>query len=250
MDDGFIKIHRKMLNWEWFTDPNTLAVFLYLLLNANWEDSRFKGIDVPRGSLITGRKKIAKDLNISERSVRTSINHLKTTNEVTTKTTNKFTLVTIVKWDYYQGYARQTDQQNDQQNANNRPTSDHIKEYKEYKNIRREELVASSYNEICTNLKPCRLILTKARAEKISELFSGYNLEEIREGFIKANKTEWLIGKNPKGWRADFDWLIDINNFVKVTEGRYDDMKAPAENKESHYDFEALEREAREAAGR
>ena len=69
-EQGWIKLHRKILEWEWFTDPNTLMVFVYLLCHAQWHDSRFMGHEVKAGQLVTGRKKIAEDLKISEQSVR------------------------------------------------------------------------------------------------------------------------------------------------------------------------------------
>ena len=143
MEQGFIKLHRSILDWEWYQDSITTRVFLHLLLNANWEDSRFQGYEVPTGSLVTGRKELAESLGISERSVRTALNHLKSTNEVTIKTTNRFSIVSIVNWEKYQGRDfesdHQNDQRSDQQVTNKRPTSDHIKEYKNIKNIRREE---------------------------------------------------------------------------------------------------------------
>ena len=65
VDDGFIKLYRSMLKWEWYQDQNTKSVFIHLLLNANWEDSRYRGHEVPKGSLVCGRKKLAKDLLFS-----------------------------------------------------------------------------------------------------------------------------------------------------------------------------------------
>ena len=103
MDDGFIKLHRSILDWEWFQDDKTFKVFIYLLLNANWEDSRFRGYDIPKGSLVIGYTSLSKRLGISKQSVRTAISHLKSTGEITHKTTNKFSIVTIVNWEKYQG---------------------------------------------------------------------------------------------------------------------------------------------------
>lgn len=50
---GHIKIDRRILEWEWYSDINTCRVFIHLLLKANWKDGRFQGTEVPRGSLVT-----------------------------------------------------------------------------------------------------------------------------------------------------------------------------------------------------
>lgn len=117
---GWIKIHRKMAEWEWYTEPNTFRLFMHLLLHANHEDKKWKGVDVPAGSLVTGRHSLAEKTGLSERQVRTALKNLKSTNEVTSKTSNKFSIISIVKWKEYQT----SDQQSDQQTTSKRPASD------------------------------------------------------------------------------------------------------------------------------
>ena len=133
-DQGFIKLHRSILKWEWWQDENTRNVFLWLLLNANWEDSRFQGHDIPKGSLVTSYHKIAENLNISERNARTAINHLKSTGEVTVKVTRRFSIVSIENWAKYQCVESASDKLNDNLNGNQvsgkRQASDNIKEIK------------------------------------------------------------------------------------------------------------------------
>ena len=136
LNDGFIKIYRSLMDWEWYKDANTTRVFLHLLLNANWENSRYRGHDVPRGSLVCGRKKLAKDLYMTEQEIRTSINHLKSTNEITIKSTNRFSIITIVNWEKFQGLSEESTNKSTNNLTNNQPTANHIKEIK---NIRSKE---------------------------------------------------------------------------------------------------------------
>ena len=133
-EQGFIKLHRSILKWEWWEDNTTLKVFLWLLLNAQWEDSRYKGHSVPRGSLVTGRKKLAKELGMSEQMIRTSLEHLKSTNEITVKPTNRFSIISITNWEKYQCFENESTNKPTNNKSNKRPTTDHIKEYKEIKN--------------------------------------------------------------------------------------------------------------------
>lgn len=134
MNNGFIKLHRSILDWDWWSDQNTFRVFIFLLLKANWKDGNHKGENVPRGSLVTGRKAIAEATGLSERSVRTALEHLKSTNEVTIKTMPKYSVITIKNYDKYQV----TYQQIDQQPTSNRPATDHNRRKKEYKNIKND----------------------------------------------------------------------------------------------------------------
>lgn len=127
---GWIKLYRKITEWEWYTDSNIFRVFLHLLLNANHKPKRWRGIIIGRGQLITSRKLLSKQLKISEQSIRTSLIRLKSTNEIIIKTTNKFSLITICNYDSYQSFDFSINQQPtsqplkiNQQNPINQPTT-------------------------------------------------------------------------------------------------------------------------------
>ena len=101
-DGGFIKVYRSMLQWEWHDDPITVATWMYCLMRANYETQRWHGQIVEPGQFITSLKHMAKDIGISVRQLRTALNHLKSTHEVTSQATNNSTLITVVKWALYQ----------------------------------------------------------------------------------------------------------------------------------------------------
>jgi hypothetical protein len=87
LENGFIKVHRQFTKWEWYDDVNTFRVFFHLLLTVNYEDIKWHGEVIKRGQRVVSYEKLAKELRISVRSVRTSLNHLKSTGEVTHKAT-------------------------------------------------------------------------------------------------------------------------------------------------------------------
>ena len=87
-----------------------------MLLKANWKDGRFKGVEVKRGQFISGRKTLAEETSLSERQVRTAITRLKSTNELTSKTTKAGTLFSIINYSTYQDLENNIDQANDQAN--------------------------------------------------------------------------------------------------------------------------------------
>lgn len=109
MENGFIILNRKMLNWEWYKDINTKVLFIHCLFKANWKDSQFQGINVPRGSFVTSLSKLSEDLSTDKdiftiRNVRTAIKHLETTGEITSKSYSKFRVITVNNYNKYQDY--------------------------------------------------------------------------------------------------------------------------------------------------
>lgn len=120
-EKGWIKIHRKFTDWGWYSDVNTKVVFLHLLLTANTEDSEFLGVKIKRGQVVIGRNKLSAEIGLSERQTRTALEHLKSTHEIDQQTTNKYTIITICKYDTYQSCTDSKRQTNDQQTTNNRP---------------------------------------------------------------------------------------------------------------------------------
>ncbi len=112
-DNGYIKIYRKILDWEWYSDINTRIVFLHCLLKANWKDKKWKGVEVKRGAFVSSLRHLSREIGISERSLRTALAHLELTHEVTQSSFVKYTVFTVVHYDEYQATDTVTDTQND-----------------------------------------------------------------------------------------------------------------------------------------
>lgn len=98
----WIKIDRNILNWGWYKDANTARLFIHLLLKANIKDAVFMGVPVHRGQVVTSYPSLSRELKISIKSVRTALEHLKTTGEVTARPYHSFSLITIENYDRYQ----------------------------------------------------------------------------------------------------------------------------------------------------
>lgn len=122
-NDGWIYLHKKMLNWGWYSDNNTKSVFLDFLLTASYEDTIWRGIPIKRGQVITGRDKLSQRLGINVQSLRTAIKRLKSTNEITTKSTNKYTIITVVNYDKYQTTKNELTHKSTNKLTNNQPTT-------------------------------------------------------------------------------------------------------------------------------
>ena len=127
LKNGFIIIDRSITQWRWYHDANTFRVFFHLMLTANYEDKDFENITVKRGERVISYSKLAVELSLSERNVRTAIKHLKETGEVTVRAYRKFSVITVNNYDEYQAGDRLlTDnrQASDRQVTLNRQASD------------------------------------------------------------------------------------------------------------------------------
>lgn len=207
--NGWIKLWRKFLEWEWYHQSDMVHLFIHLLLMANYEPSKWQGVDVSRGQLVTGRKALSTDTGISEQTIRTCLTKLKSTSELTIKSTNKFSIITLCNYEAYQieldNINQHINQQPNQQLTNNQPTTNHIQEVKEYKNIRR----------------------------KNNTMFIKPSLEEVKQYCKERNKgidpdawydhhlrNGWRVGKPPgypmKDWKATIrTW--ERNDFNKIS---------------------------------
>ena len=86
--------------------------------------------------------------------------------------------------------------------------------------------LADRYNAICTNL-PKVVRLTDKRCLTVRRIYSkGYTTEQLDEAFRRAQASSFCAGQNDRHWKADFDWLLNENNLVKVLEGKYDNPAA------------------------
>lgn len=112
---GWIKLHRKFTKWEWYHESDMVHLFIHLLLSARFEPGEFHGIKLDRGQLITGRNQLSDELGIKPHRVRTILKRLKKTGVLTSKSTNKYTILTICKYEDYQVAENEIDQEIDQQ---------------------------------------------------------------------------------------------------------------------------------------
>lgn len=125
MNNGYIKLHRKILdNPIVMKDTECLAVWIYLLLNATHKEKSvmFKGkrVTLKPGQLITGIISISKKMKINKDKVQRTLKLFENDKQIEQQTSNKNRLITIVNWDLYQDF----DKQNDKQVINNCETTD------------------------------------------------------------------------------------------------------------------------------
>lgn len=243
---GWIKVDRGILDWEWRSSPNHYTVFGYCLERANFTDQNFKGRVMPAGSFPTSHAEIAQKTGVTPRQVRSVLADLKKSGELVTKSSRQGTIITVVKWKKYQAGVMESVTKTGsnlsgtcQENVNEMSTIK--KERKKEGKKERNTLVVSGRptpEQIITvwnlvslenNLKlPRAKALNPKRITAIKSSISEYEemqkLDDWKNYFVKINGIPFLTGNNDRRWRADFDWVINKNNLLKVVEGRYDTL--------------------------
>lgn len=137
---GWLKLHRKLNEWEWIDDPNTFCLFIHCLLIANRKPSKYRGHDIPVGGFVTSYDSLSSRSGLSVQQVRTALKKLIKSQVVTSKATSNFSIISILKWDSYQDDQQADNKQptNKQQTPNKQPTTEEednnilIKEDKNY----------------------------------------------------------------------------------------------------------------------
>lgn len=183
--NGWIKIDRKLIDWEWFNEPETLQLWLYLLLMANFEEKKWNGITIKRGQFVTSVDKLKTVLHSTPKKIRTRLGRLKTANCIAIETTSKNTVVTILNYDLYQDQqtveGKEKDKQEDKPRANKGQTKGNnvrTKETKNNNNINnaREEKISFAEFVTMTNDEHDKLIATygETATKRMIEILDNY----------------------------------------------------------------------------
>ena len=107
-DNGFVVLHRSILNWDWYGDKNTTLLFIHLILTANYIPGEWHGKRIETGQRITSLSKLSQEISMSIKEIRTCLKHLQQTGEVACESTNQYTVITIKNYEKYQSRARST----------------------------------------------------------------------------------------------------------------------------------------------
>jgi hypothetical protein len=194
MNNGFIVVYRSLLEWEWYSDANTTRLFLHCLLRANHKDKAWQGINIERGSFVTSYQNLSAETSLSVRQIRTSLNKLKTTGELTIKTSTKNTVIAINNYDDYQSI----DKQNDKRATNERQTND-----KRTTTNNNDNNVNNINKDI---IKPLGVVLD----EMIDEHTENPDLRKALREFVQYRNS------NPKTKISDLGLTKSINQLTKM----------------------------------
>ena len=249
---------RRFLEWEWYDQTSMVRLFLHILLKANYEDKKWHGVVIKRGQLVTSFANLSAETGLSLQVIRSCLDKLQRTGEVNKQSTSQYTIITVCKYADYQQIEDVEQKTNniqitsEQQASNKRVTNEQQQHKnirkKEYKNIytlsneRESDAVASEPKKASKDvvdfaglisffnraMEQAKSIIPRCqscegkRREFVRARIREHGMDKVYEMITKASESDFLNGKNERGWIADFTWLFRPSNFQKVLEGNYD----------------------------
>ena len=193
MSQGWIKLHRSILDWEWYDDINTMRLFLHCLFKANHKDKKYRGTVVKRGTFLTGLDLLSKQTGLSVSQLRTAQSKLKSTSELAIKTSSKGTVIEVVNYDKYQSM---TSGLTDERQTNDKPIATN-KNDKNEKNDKNTPLVEEVWS-----MTPK---MGKSRSSKA----------KLKTALSKTKATRDEIMDGLRAWVDSADWKKDGGQFVQ-----------------------------------
>lgn len=193
---GYIKMHRSFLEWEWYTDLNTRVLFQHMILIANYKDTRLRGKEVKRGQIVTSIKELSNSSGISVQSVRTSLDKLKLTNEITIESTSEGSTITVNNYNLYQDINEQTNKPptNEQQATNKRLTT-----YKESKKGKEVKNIEERKKDFATQVKQFLDKYDKEMLKAFYEYWSEHGPNDKKMRFEK--QTSFGVSRRLSTWK-------------------------------------------------
>jgi len=208
---AFIKINRIMTEWEWYTDNDVKALFIHLLLMANFHESKWRGVELKPGQLITGRLQLKEQTGMSEQKIRTCLEKLERTGEINQQTTNRFTTITICN--YYSWIDEENE--NNEKSTNKQPANN--QQTTTSKNLRSKEdknITAFGGNETSPDTVIIKTVDGLVSSEGL-DIVTNIKTEDMKRkvklspgALISVDSQEALDIKKPQDKITDPDTLI------------------------------------------
>lgn len=190
----------------------------------NWTDKKWKGQEIKRGSIVSSYEKLATETGLSVMQVRTAIKKLRSTGEITSKSSNKNTVFIVNNYDLYQVGNKQNNEpvtSKEQTDNIQITTTKESKEVKKEKNNNIKRFTPPTYEQVSTY---CKERNNTVDAERFYDFYESKG---------------WMVGKNKMK-----DWKAAVRNWERSSK---QETKPAKQNQfhnfdERNYDFDELEK--------
>lgn len=205
MNETYVKLLRKITEWEWYHDSKMVHLFIHLMITCQAQKRNYAGVELERGQCIIALRPLSAKLGIPMQSLRTCLERLKSTREVTLKVTHQFTIVTLTQYDLYQsasdGVTRKSTRKvtHDQHTSNTRPTQEQEgkkERSKEEYNDEQLDLFAKFNDWITEHTPLVRKMPIQFTIKRFLAVREKYGKEDMVEILKRMNNWKPLLEKN------------------------------------------------------
>lgn len=225
MKDGYIKLHRKVLDSAVYKESDYLSVWVHCLMRAGYKDKEMiynnRKLIIKRGQFIISRKKMAKETGVQESKVERVLKYLKSEQMIEQQNLHTSRLITIINYDKYQSH-EQVDEQpvNSQRTASEQPVNTIKKDKKDKKDKNKNKPLA--LNDKNHRPKPPKINFDfktskweNIKPEDIKIWTEAYPACDMKIEFAKM--TSWLLS-NPSKKKSNYKKFI--NNWLSRTQDK------------------------------
>ncbi len=261
---GWVKLYRSVMEGDIKDNPYLLALWSWLLAAATWKESKL--LDggqqriLPPGSVVFGMRELAETWDCSKSTISKWAHYLHDTQRITLDVRPRGCVATILNWDVYQGEDATEQPPSGHGAATEQPPSGHGAALsEEEKKVRKEERkkilprLAQVWNQNRGALPEVRGCSGTRRKRAESRWREEPSAEYWATTVQRIARSPFCSGDNDRGWRADFDFLIQPETRHKVEEGKYDSRTgvrtAPVISDEEMQERNELERIRRNGLG-
>ena len=214
--EGWIKLYRQTIKWEWYQDANVFRLFIHLLLMANSEDKEWRGITIKRGQLFTSVQHLCIDLKLTAKQIRIAMDKLEKGKQIDVKGASNGTMITIYKYDTYQSNAETEGQTKGKQQGIKRATN------KKYSIIESNNTIIAWRESFEKYIENAKSEFEKSVHDK--EFIKQQQLFNPNVDIVKTIYKAWITfwgteagWKHKKKGRADvIDWRRTIVNAISL----------------------------------
>lgn len=231
MHRGYVKLWRKSLDSPVWRNVNLWRLWTWCLIKASHKEFNemvgYQAITLMPGQFIFGRLQASKETGLSQRSVRTCLQTLKTTSNLTIKSTSKYSIVSIINWELYQVNECSSDHQIDHQKANKRPASDQQATTNKNDKNNKKPLKDLKESAIAATAIPSKEQIESAAIPKIeTDIIKLCDRLYDEKLFVKSHAFANLMLKQKKNPRAVLHTLTRLYTKAQI-KGFENNEKAP-----------------------
>lgn len=218
--EGWIKLHRRFIDWEWYNDIPTKVLFIHILIKTNSVENKWRGMTISRGQFFTSLAHMSEETGLSIKQIRGSLNKLKTTGEIRNEGASNGTMITVCNYDSYQTILKTKGKPQGERGASGGQAEGNNKEGKELKKEKKKE-------EVCEN--PTTPILNNPVSQSNNSMLS---FAETYKEFISSRSWQEKLCMD---YHLEIDFVIsDMKGFLDIQD-RSDQFPRKLSETKFHY---------------